>query len=369
MRDLSTRVGGSSAAAAAGIMGPALGKSTLVDQVQRQAAPGDAAAGAPAPADGAGAGGDAAADVAATVDNSGRTVVRVGSSGADVEALQQQLTAAGHACTVDGKFGPATRAAVVAFQRQRGLAADGVVGPMTWQALGGGTAASPTGAPGTGTAGPTSTPTPTPTPTTTPTTTPGVGGGDGGPDTGAGPTEQPSSGNAIRDAIVAAARSKIGSVFSDVAGPADETGNKVRMGWETLTEIFDVAFPTFPKQIIKYIKYGKNNGGPGSNPNGLVSWCGIFATWAVMTGGGNCGTWNSDARCSSMSKVTRDPKPGDVGYFESKAHHCIIASVNGDQIETIDGNSFDGSGGGNGAITSRMRSRSDFALFFKQVDD
>ncbi len=146
-------------------------------------------------------------------------------------------------------------------------------------------------------------------------------------------------------------------------------GDKTRMGWETLTEIFSVAHPSFPKQIIKYIKYGKNNGGPDSKPNGLVSWCGIFATWAVMTGGGNCGTWDGGSRCSAMSKVTRDPKPGDVGYFEKNAHHCIIASVNGNQIETIDGNSFDGGNGGNGAITSRMRSRGEFAVFFRQVND
>jgi Putative peptidoglycan binding domain len=353
MRDLSTQVGGSSAADAAAATGPAPGKSTLVDQVQRQAAPADAAAGAPADA--------AAADAAPTVDNSGRAVVRVGSSGSDVEALQQQLAVAGHACTVDGKFGPATRAAVVAFQRQRGLAADGVVGAMTWQALGGRAPATPTG--GGGTTGQTQAPTPTPTPT------PADGGGGGGTGTGTGTEAQPSSGSAVRDAIVSAARSKIGSVFSDVPGAADETGDKVRTGWETLTEIFNVAFPSFPKHIIKYIKYGKNNGKPGSNPNGLVSWCGIFATWAVMTGGGNCGTWDGGPRCSSMSKITNDPKPGDVGYFTANAHHCIIASVNGNQIETIDGNSYDGDSGGNGAITSKTRSRSEFAGFFKQVDD
>jgi hypothetical protein len=197
----------------------------------------------------------------------------------------------------------------------------------------------------------------------------GASGGGGSGGGGGAATEQPVTGNPVRDAIVAAARGKIGTVFSDVAGPADETGDKTRMGWETLTEIFSVAFPTFPKQIIKYIKYGKNNGGPESKPNGLVSWCGIFATWAVMTGGGNAGTWNSGNRVSSMSKLTKNPKPGDVGYFEKNAHHCIIASVNGDQIETIDGNSFDGSGGGNGAITSRMRSRGEFQAFFKQLDD
>jgi len=183
------------------------------------------------------------------------------------------------------------------------------------------------------------------------------------------PPAPETSGGGARAAIVAAARGKIGSVFSDVAAEADESGDRTRMGWQTLTEIFDVAFPSFPKKIIKYIKYGKNNGKEGSNPNGLVSWCGIFATWAVMTGGGTCGTWDGGPRCSAMTRLTRDPKPGDVGYFTANQHHCIIASVNGDQIETIDGNSYDGSSGGNGAITSRMRSRHDFAAFFKQVDD
>jgi peptidoglycan hydrolase-like protein with peptidoglycan-binding domain len=36
----------------------------------------------------------------------------------------------------DGLFGPATRAAVVARQRRAQLLPDGVVGPMTWAALG-----------------------------------------------------------------------------------------------------------------------------------------------------------------------------------------------------------------------------------------
>ena len=327
---------------------PSPGKRTLVEQI---AGPGGASGG-----------------------NAGRGTLHAGSSGPDVEALQQQLAAAGHPCDVDGKFGPRTRAAVVAFQRERGLSADGVVGPMTWGALGGGPGASatpttptPTTPTPTGDA-PTTTPTATTnTNTNTNTTTAGPGGGAGG--AGAGPGEQPVTGGGVRDAIVAAARSKIGSIYSDVPGAADETGDKTRTGWETLTEIFAVAHPTFPKQIIKYMKYGKNNGKPGSNPNGLVSWCGIFATWAVITGGGNCGTWMSGSRCSSMSKVTHNPKPGDVGYFNANQHHCIIASVNGDQIETIDGNSYDTDSGGNGAVTSRMRSRSDFAGFFRQVDD
>ncbi len=49
--------------------------------------------------------------------------------------LQYVLRARGHDVAVDGIFGPATDAAVRAFQQQEGLAADGIVGPATWPAL------------------------------------------------------------------------------------------------------------------------------------------------------------------------------------------------------------------------------------------
>ncbi|MEV0491790.1 peptidoglycan-binding protein [Streptomyces atratus] len=59
-----------------------------------------------------------------------------GSTGAQVTAVQKLLTAQGFdAGAADGKFGPATRAAVKRFQTARGLAADGIVGARTWTAL------------------------------------------------------------------------------------------------------------------------------------------------------------------------------------------------------------------------------------------
>lgn len=67
-----------------------------------------------------------------------RPTVRRGSRGEDVKYVQQKLKELGYdigASGVDGIFGAKTEAAVRAFQKARGLAQDGVVGPMTYDAL------------------------------------------------------------------------------------------------------------------------------------------------------------------------------------------------------------------------------------------
>jgi peptidoglycan hydrolase-like protein with peptidoglycan-binding domain len=63
--------------------------------------------------------------------------LREGAKGEPVRALQKRLNALGfNAGTADGSFGPKTESAVKAFQRAKGLTADGVVGPKTWDKLG-----------------------------------------------------------------------------------------------------------------------------------------------------------------------------------------------------------------------------------------
>jgi N-acetylmuramidase/Putative peptidoglycan binding domain len=52
-----------------------------------------------------------------------------------VKDLQHALSAAGFAAAPTGIFDEATRAALIAFQKARGLAADGIAGPKTWAAL------------------------------------------------------------------------------------------------------------------------------------------------------------------------------------------------------------------------------------------
>jgi hypothetical protein len=58
-------------------------------------------------------------------------VLKMGDNGEDVKTLQAALK-----ITADGDFGPGTKAAVVAFQKNNDLYPDGVVGKNTWVLLG-----------------------------------------------------------------------------------------------------------------------------------------------------------------------------------------------------------------------------------------
>lgn len=64
-------------------------------------------------------------------------VLKEGSSGPEVTSLQTKLKELGFSPgNVDGNFGPSTEAALIAFQKREGLAADGIAGPNTMGALG-----------------------------------------------------------------------------------------------------------------------------------------------------------------------------------------------------------------------------------------
>lgn len=64
--------------------------------------------------------------------------LRQGDTGASVRDLQEMLTRIGYFTgAIDGDFGKRTRAAVLAFQADNHLIPDGIVGPLTREALGG----------------------------------------------------------------------------------------------------------------------------------------------------------------------------------------------------------------------------------------
>ncbi|NLY30919.1 MAG: peptidoglycan DD-metalloendopeptidase family protein [Firmicutes bacterium] len=62
-------------------------------------------------------------------------VLKEGMTGSSVKELQRRLSEWGYPVEVDGHFGPLTKAAVKKFQKERGLAVDGIVGAQTWKEL------------------------------------------------------------------------------------------------------------------------------------------------------------------------------------------------------------------------------------------
>lgn len=63
------------------------------------------------------------------------STIGLGSDAYIVRGIQYLLRARGHAVAVDGQYGPATAAAVAAFQTAQGVPSDGIVGPITWPLL------------------------------------------------------------------------------------------------------------------------------------------------------------------------------------------------------------------------------------------
>lgn len=62
-------------------------------------------------------------------------LLKHGDKGEPVAVLQRALIAAGHPIAADGDFGDKTEAALIAYQQQRGLVADGIYGPATAAAI------------------------------------------------------------------------------------------------------------------------------------------------------------------------------------------------------------------------------------------
>jgi hypothetical protein len=147
--------------------------------------------------------------------------------------------------------------------------------------------------------------------------------------------------NWVRASIISSALAETSKgVAASQPDPADPAKRK---GWERLLEYFHRAAPgAFQDDDITKLQ--------GNIPD----WCGIFALWAIKTGGvSRVGTWQRGKGIASVSGMmpTDSPLPGDVGAMkEDPGHMDIVYSVNGGSIQTIDGNSTNGGVTGPSAV-------------------
>lgn len=148
-----------------------------------------------------------------------------------------------------------------------------------------------------------------------------------------------------RTSIVAAAKGELGKVEARLN---DGTGSRV--GAERLLEYFHIAAPgVWDDSIIRTA---------GAK---MPSWCGIFSVWAHKKAGKNIGEWQMGKGVSAFGTLTQtdNPQPGDIGYIHKpNQHHAVVKEVQGDKIQTIDGNS-----GVNSEVKENTKARSEYSGF------
>jgi hypothetical protein len=245
--------------------------------------------------------------------------LRLGSTGPAVKVLQEALNAAlpqYSALGTDGQFGGLTAGRVKTFQGNQRLAADGVVGPATWQALCAvlGCSVAVAGAPA-----------------------PAVNPQATGTETGA----SKSGFDHLRPKIVAIARQHIGMVdFTQYAG------GKPR-GLDFLISMFEsVANVRLTEQHFKDHNGWMWRPSSGAASGSRIDWCGIFAVYCYQKAGVP-GGWAGGRPTGPLRLVIgKRPSPllqGTIGVTGTNNHHFVVedpGSGSAPQLSTIDGNTL-----------------------------
>lgn len=84
------------------------------------------------------------------------------------------------------------------------------------------------------------------------------------------------------------------------------------------------------------------------------TWCGAFLLWVLRVAGVTDWTYDPGGAWFFKLPITRDPKPGDIVFFEDKRHVAMVDSVSADgqRLKLIDG------AGTGGAVSTRTVDRS-----------
>ncbi len=73
---------------------------------------------------------------------------------------------------------------------------------------------------------------------------------------------------------------------------------------------------------------------------GPKHWCGAFALWCLHRAGlAMSWRWVIGKGFLWRLERTRDPKPGDIAYFNLQQHHAVVVDVSADKVQLVNGNS------------------------------
>jgi len=161
--------------------------------------------------------------------------------------------------------------------------------------------------------------------------------------------------DAIRQKIVELAGAKVGTVHNK----AGEDGHKI--GWQNLKEFYESAYQlqdlaTQRPNWLKDIKaIGKK----------VNDWCGIFCVWAWQKAGLPV-HWNTRVVGCKYRGQKSLLAPGDIVIIKKSVnpynHHCLVKSVDGNRVETIDGNQ------GQNSIQTKSRKIDDIEIFYSVAE-
>lgn len=172
------------------------------------------------------------------------------------------------------------------------------------------------------------------------------------------PAAEPASDlEAMRRRIVELAGSMVGTVV-------DKKGDDgYKIGWQNLKKFYEVAYKIndLEKDRSWWMADIK---GVGKKVN---DWCGIFCVWAWRSAGLPV-HWNTRVVGCKYRGQTNLLAAGDIVIIKDKDpekplnHHCIVKSVSGNTVETIDGNQ------GVESIKFRTRKISDISILYSVAE-
>jgi hypothetical protein len=261
-----------------------------------------------------------------------KPTVRLGSAGNAVRELQSllnRLPTSLKRLSEDGQFGLATRGRVVEFQRKQRLSDDGVVGPMTWDAL------------------------------------LALINSHGAALVSA--IVSPAHESAARSTIVNVALQQL-ATFGGFQPPASPLKpaiagalcanpiTRARQGGAQLAAIFTAAgassagkCPTISVKAEQM--YQRVHTTAERNILDIPSWCGIFALYILRLSGLRLSSWplrwsiggvqpDDEFRLLGPSEA---PLPGDIGIKLRHAgavlnHHFVVVAASGETVSSVDGN-------------------------------